>query len=57
MIVAEFDPHPALRATLSQWQRESRQGYPSPNGRRWREAPGEGRTRQQNYALQISRAE
>jgi len=39
----EFDPHPALRATLSQWERDGFQVIPSPFGRGWREAPGEGR--------------
>src|SRR3954469_1780964 len=33
-----FDPHPALRATLSQEER------PSPSARGWREAPGENRS-------------
>src|SRR5439155_24192187 len=37
------DPHPALRATLSQWERDNLQIIPSPIGRGWREAPGEGR--------------
>jgi len=37
------DPHPALRATLSQWEREFLHDFrPSPFGRGWREAPGEG---------------
>src|SRR5882672_3545986 len=38
-----FDPHPALRATLSQRERDNPEGNPSPSGRGWREAPGEGR--------------
>src|SRR5262249_32294614 len=42
-----FDPHPALRATLSQWEREWPEDCPSPIGRGWREAPGEGRIQQQ----------
>src|SRR5258705_12161464 len=39
----DFDPHPALRATLSQWERDNLQVIPYPSGRGWREAPGEGR--------------
>src|SRR6266699_6543756 len=35
------DPHPALRATLSQGERDLDSGALSP-GRGWREAPGEG---------------
>ena len=42
-IIRVFDPHPALRATLSQWEREWLEDCPSPTGRGWREAPGEGR--------------
>jgi hypothetical protein len=38
-----FDPHPALRATLSQRERGNVEPDPSPIGRGWREAPGEGR--------------
>src|SRR5262245_35137647 len=37
------DPHPALRATLSQWEKDILPANPSPTGRGWREAPGEGR--------------
>src|SRR5262245_39011459 len=40
---AGFDPHPALRAALSQWERDDPEVYPSPSGRGRREAPGEGR--------------
>src|SRR5262249_47408577 len=39
----DFDPHPALRATLSQWERDSFRVIPSSTGRGWRGAPGEGR--------------
>src|SRR5262245_36450328 len=39
-----FDPHPALRATLSQRERDWPEECPSPTGRGWREAPGEGRS-------------
>jgi uncharacterized protein len=39
-----FDPHPALRATLSQGERDHVEVSPSPPGRGWREAPGEGRS-------------
>src|SRR5262245_15580568 len=35
-------PHPALRATFSRGEKDNLQGYPSPTGRGWREAPGEG---------------
>src|SRR5262245_17855582 len=33
-----FDPHPALRANLSQWERDNLPANPSPTGRGWREA-------------------
>ena len=35
-------PHPALRAAFSRWEKDILQGYPSPSGRGWPEAPGEG---------------
>jgi len=35
-------PHPALRATFSRREKENLQVIPSPTGRGWREAPGEG---------------
>jgi Flp pilus assembly protein TadG len=62
-IGCEFDPHPALRSLitccalsglhslrscLSQWERDSPEVIPSPSGRGWREAPGEGRLHDQS---------
>jgi hypothetical protein len=35
-------PHPALRATFSRREKDNFAHYPSPSGRRWREAPDEG---------------
>jgi MoaA/NifB/PqqE/SkfB family radical SAM enzyme len=40
--VMEHAPHPPLRGTFSRWEKD-REGGPSPIGRGWREAPGEGR--------------
>ena len=44
----DFDPHPPLRGTLSQRERESPESCPSPSGRGGREAPGEGRSSLRN---------
>src|SRR5262245_59506592 len=50
------DPHAALRATLSQWERDNLQVIPSPIGRGWREAPGEGRIHRESLTTTLARA-
>jgi len=47
--VEPFDPHPPLRGTLSQRERDSFHVIPSPIGRGCREAAGEGRIRDGSF--------
>jgi len=35
-------PHPALRATFSRREKDNPEAIPSPSGRGWREALGDG---------------